>query len=167
MLKSLIWNDVVGTFLVVQWLQLCTSNAEDQSLLPGWGRSPGEGNGNSLQYSCLGNPTDRGGRWATVHRVAKSQKQLSEHTHRYYVIIKIYHNLFIQILMDIWDNLELDDMNNASINTFSWILVPGYILRSGIVGWEDGLLTNLIQFLLGGDFGLLPSNTISMETYRV
>lgn len=69
--------------------------------------------------------------------------------------------------MDIWDNLELDDMNNASVNTFSWILVPGYILRSGIVGWEDGLLTNLIQFLLGGDFGLLPSNTISMETYRV
>ena len=44
------------------------------SLIPGWGRSPGEGNGNSLQYSCLGNPMDRGGAWqATVHGVTKSR----------------------------------------------------------------------------------------------
>lgn len=49
--------------------------------------------------------------------------------------------------MDIWVNLELDDMNNASINIFSRILVPGYIHRSAIIGWEDGLLTNLNQFL--------------------
>ena len=38
---------------------------------PGLGRSPAEGNGNPLQYSCLGNPTDRGAWWATVHGVAK------------------------------------------------------------------------------------------------
>ena len=38
---------------------------------PGSRRSPGEGNGNTLQYSCLGNPMDRGARWATVHGVAK------------------------------------------------------------------------------------------------
>ena len=38
----------------------------------GWGRSPGEGNGNPLQYSCLGNPMDREAWWATVHGVAKS-----------------------------------------------------------------------------------------------
>ena len=36
-------------------------------LIPGLGRSPGEGNGNPLQYSCLGNPMDRGAWWATVH----------------------------------------------------------------------------------------------------
>ena len=36
-------------------------------------RSPGEGNGNSLQYSCLGNPMDRGAWWAAVHGVAKSR----------------------------------------------------------------------------------------------
>ena len=47
---------------------------------PGWGRSAGEENGNPLQYSCLGNPTHRGAWWATVHRVAKSQTQLSMHT---------------------------------------------------------------------------------------
>ena len=43
----------------------------DQGLIPGLGRSPGEGNGNLLQYSCLENPMDRGARWATLHRVAK------------------------------------------------------------------------------------------------
>ena len=43
----------------------------DQGLIPGSRRSPGEGNDNSLQYSCLGNPMDRGACWATVHGVAK------------------------------------------------------------------------------------------------
>ena len=46
-------------------------NARDPSLISGLGRSPGVGNGNPLQYSCLGNPMDRGAWWATVHRVAK------------------------------------------------------------------------------------------------
>ena len=40
--------------------------------IPGSGRSPGEGNGNSLQYACLKNPMDRGAWWATVHGVAES-----------------------------------------------------------------------------------------------
>ena len=48
----------------------------DMGLIPGSGRSPGEGNGNPLQYSCLENPMDRGSWWATVHRVAKSQTRL-------------------------------------------------------------------------------------------
>ena len=43
--------------------------AEDVSSIPGLGRSPGEGNGNPLQYLCLENPTDRGARKATVHGV--------------------------------------------------------------------------------------------------
>ena len=42
------------------------ANAGDVGSIPGLGRSPGEGNGNSLQYSCLGNPIDRGSWWATV-----------------------------------------------------------------------------------------------------
>ena len=41
----------------------------DEGLIPGSGRSPGEGNGNPLQYSCLGNPMDRGARPVTVHGV--------------------------------------------------------------------------------------------------
>ena len=40
-------------------------------LIPGLGRSPGEGNGNPLQYSCLKNPMDRGAWWATAHGVKK------------------------------------------------------------------------------------------------
>ena len=39
----------------------------DASSIPGWERSPGEGNGNPLQYSCLENPMDRGAWWATFH----------------------------------------------------------------------------------------------------
>ena len=47
------------------------ANAGDMGLIPGLGRSPGEGNGNPFQYSCLENPMDRGAWWATVHGVAK------------------------------------------------------------------------------------------------
>ena len=48
-------------------------NAGDPGLISRLGRSPGEGNGNPLQYSCLENPTDGGAWWAIVHGVAKSQ----------------------------------------------------------------------------------------------
>ena len=47
------------------------ANAGDLGLIPGLGRSAGEGNGNPLQYSCLVNPMDRGASWATVHGVTK------------------------------------------------------------------------------------------------
>ena len=69
-------------FLVVQWLRFRTPSPRVLSLvrdtgdvgsIPGSGRSPGEGNGNPLQYSCLENPMDRRAWWATVHTVAKSQ----------------------------------------------------------------------------------------------
>ena len=45
----------------------------DPGSIPEWGRSPGEGNGNPLQYSSLENPMDKGAWWAIVHRVTKSQ----------------------------------------------------------------------------------------------
>ena len=48
-------------------------NVGDLGSIPGSGRSPGEGNGNPLQYSCLENPMDGGAWWDTVHGVAKSQ----------------------------------------------------------------------------------------------
>ena len=47
-------------------------NAGDPGLIPGWGRSPGGGNGNPLQYSCLENSTDRGAWQATVHGITVS-----------------------------------------------------------------------------------------------
>ena len=48
-------------------------NAGDPGSIPGSGRSPGEGNGNPLYYSCLENSIERGAWWAIVHRVAKNQ----------------------------------------------------------------------------------------------
>ena len=56
------------------------ANAGHVGLIPGLGRSPGEGNGNPLQYPCLENPVDRGAWRATVHESAKSQTQLSHCT---------------------------------------------------------------------------------------
>ena len=55
-------------------------NAVDPGSIPGWGRSPGERNGNPLQYSCLGNPMDRGAWWATAHGVAKDSDRLCNQT---------------------------------------------------------------------------------------
>ena len=47
------------------------ANARDTGLVPGLGRSLGEGNGNSVLYSCLGNPMDREAWWTTVHGITK------------------------------------------------------------------------------------------------
>ena len=59
-------------------------NEEDLGSIPGLGRSPGEGNGNPLQYSCLENPMDGGAWWATVQGVSKSQTQLSDFTFTFF-----------------------------------------------------------------------------------
>ena len=58
-----------------------SANAENAGSIPGLGRSPGGGNGNPLQYSCLEKPMHRRTWWAKVHAVAKSWTQLSTHTH--------------------------------------------------------------------------------------
>ena len=55
-----------------------TSSAEDLGLIPGLGKSPGEGNGNPLQYSCLENSMKRGAWQAAVHEVSKSQTRLRD-----------------------------------------------------------------------------------------
>ena len=65
-------------------VKVSACNAGDLGSIPGSGRSPGEGNGNPVQYSCLENPMDRGARWAAVHGATKSRTQLSPHsTHCY------------------------------------------------------------------------------------
>ena len=53
-------------------------NTGDTGLIPGTGRSPEEGNGYPLQYSCTENSMDREDQWATVHGVAKSRTRLSD-----------------------------------------------------------------------------------------
>ena len=66
-----------------------------QGLIPVLERSPREGNGNPLQYSCLENSMDRGAWWATVHGVTQTQTRLSTHTHTLHTHMKIHkiHNL--------------------------------------------------------------------------
>ena len=71
-------------------------NVVDPGLIPGLGRSPGKGNGNPLQCSCLENPMNRGAWRATVHSVAKSWtplKRLSMHARKVLVLIKWKGNL--------------------------------------------------------------------------
>ena len=72
------------------------ANAGDMGSIPGSGSSPGEENGNPLQYSCLGNPTDRGDWRAIVHGVAKSQTRLSNE-----------HNTFQKDYLNIQPGLSL------------------------------------------------------------
>ena len=64
--------------LVVKDLPASAGDARDVGSIPGSGRSPGEGNGSPLQYSCLENPLDRGAWRATVHGVTKSQTCLND-----------------------------------------------------------------------------------------
>ena len=61
-------------------------NAGDPGLIPGLGRSPGEGNGNPLQYSCLENSMDGGAWWATVHEVAESRTTWENSLHSHFSI---------------------------------------------------------------------------------
>ena len=63
--------------LVVKNPPANAGDVRDTGLIPGLGRSPGEGLGNLFQYSCLENPTDRGAWSAIVHVVAQSQTRLS------------------------------------------------------------------------------------------
>ena len=64
--------------LVVKNLTANAGDIRDEGSIPGSGRSPGEGQGNPLQYSCPENPMDRGTWWDTVHGVAKSQIRLGD-----------------------------------------------------------------------------------------
>ena len=61
-------------------------NVGDLGLIPGLGRSPGEGNGNPLQFSCLENLMDGGTWWATIHGVSKSWTRLSDFIFTFSVI---------------------------------------------------------------------------------
>ena len=76
------------------------SNVGDPGSVPGSGRSPGEGNGNPLQYSCLENPMDGEAWWAIVHGVAKSRTRLSDFTIHY----SLYINILTRKLIKLWDS---------------------------------------------------------------
>ena len=78
--KDMVFPVVIYSFPGGSEDKVSACSEGDLGLIPGSGRSPGEGNGNPLQYSCLENPMDGGAWWAAVHRVAKSQTRLSDFT---------------------------------------------------------------------------------------
>ena len=79
MQKTWVWS--------LNWEDPLEKDAKDLGLIPGLGRSPGEGNDNPLQYSCLENPMDRGSWWAVVCGVANSQTRLSTNTFTFSLLI--------------------------------------------------------------------------------
>ena len=72
--------------LVAQMVKESACKAGDLGLIPELGRSPGEGNGNPFQYSCLEKPMDRAAWWATVHGVTKSWTQLRTNTFTFFPV---------------------------------------------------------------------------------
>ena len=73
-LVPLYWASQVA--LVAKNLPASAGDIGDKSSITGSGRSPGEGNGNPLQYSCLENPMSKGAWWAAVHKVTKNRTPL-------------------------------------------------------------------------------------------
>ena len=95
----------------------------DPGTIPGLGRSPGEGNGNPLQYSCLENPMDGGAWWATVHGVAKSGTQLSDFTFTFYLYLSYSEHMDTQRLSGFLCQLP---------QLFSYIALPTFFFFSPI-----------------------------------
>ena len=94
-------KDIFGASKVVLVVKNPTANEgdlRDAGSIPGSGRSPGEWNGNPLQYSSLENPMDRGAWWATVCGITKSRTQLSVHTHAKTCKVPFNCNLIAQLV---------------------------------------------------------------------
>ena len=83
---------------MVKNLPANVGDSRDAGSIPGLGRSPGGGNGNPLQYSCLENPMDRGALQATVHGVAKRWTRLSDYLTT--ILFRIYANCLALIYTD-------------------------------------------------------------------
>ena len=80
LVKVMVFPVVIYGFPGGSEVKASACNVGDLGSIPGLGRSPGEGNGNPLQYSCLENPMDGGAWWATVHGVPKSGTRLNDFT---------------------------------------------------------------------------------------
>ena len=124
-------------------------NAGDSSSIPGSGRSPGEGNGNPLQSSCLENSTDRGDSRATVHGIAKSWTWLS--------------NCCVQLFATLWTVAHQASLSMGFPRWEYWsglsLPTPGYLPDSGMEP------TSLVFPSLGGGFltTMLPGKPLLMK----
>jgi len=87
------------------------ANAGDAGLIPRLGRSTGEGNDNPLQYSCLGNPTERGAWWATLHGVAKQSDTTKTKKQQ----------LMLTLLLHITNDLFAASKAQRTLIVFNWL----------------------------------------------
>ena len=108
-------------------------NAGDMGLIPGLERSPGEGNGNPLQYSSLENPMKRGTWWAAVQRVAESN--VPEHAHK---------NTFCLIWISLWCHHTCSNFhivqNMRHLTNIYWMLTKFKELPSHLEKWSRGVV---------------------------
>ena len=104
-------------------------NVGDPGLIPGLGSSPGEGNGNPLQYSCLENSMDGGAWWARVHGVAKSWTRLSNFTFTFHIHLPI--SMVLATLPQSWNwssSFQMAELRlqSRSLNPVLFQLSPAY-----------------------------------------
>ena len=127
----------------------------------GSGRSPGEGHGNPLQYSCLENPMDRGAWWATVHGVAKSQTQLKQLSTHDRVSQPLIINLFLERDLCPTGSVSPENRNTP---TACWVTRATHLTSLGLYLLSlEGLMLKLkLQY-----FGHLMQRTDSLEKTRM
>ena len=151
----------------------------DVSSIPGLGRSPGGGHGNSLQYSCLGNPMDRGAWWATVHRVAKSQKWLTDWAGMHEIPSQTFAWLTVEPRICLMPKSIPYHYTQSSPAEYSVLLILGLTNTSLNISVKDGIIKefllilisiniNINGFFLGGDAfsGGLTTSTNSAVTLQ-
>jgi len=138
------------------WVALVVKNPpakagdrRDPGSIPGSGRSPGEGHGNPLQYSCLENPVDRGAWQATVHRISKSRTQLKRlRTCEFFPVAQMVKNLPAMQETQIQSLDREDPLENgmAIHSSFAWRIPwteePGGLQSMGLQRVRHDWATN-------------------------
>ena len=153
----LLWGFPGGS--VVKNLPANSRDARDSSLIPGSERTPGVGNGISLQYSCLGNPRDRGVWRATVHGVVPSQTQLSMHTHSRLLVL-----LFL--FRSSWWSASTCVCTHRHHPLKTWQNYPAHYFKHLLLPWSDGKGKGLKVFLFVKWLILTTSSQIERSTFN-
>ena len=151
-----------------------TCNAEDPGLIPGLGRSPGEGNGNPLQYSCLQNPMDRGVCRSAAHGVAKSWTQPSHQRELHFVSLhtKVTHFCWKEKKKEGREGGSQEELNHYR-NVWHRKWKASGILPSRINPWEELLpepfesdFIRLFPYKVQNPYGGISFDWLFRETWK-